>query len=325
MGISPTDRQDGGGPPGAWRSAAWAAAVLSASVGLGLALTAALLPALAAAPEPLRAWLFRKGAGKILSRVLMFTGLALLPVVLRGLRARWPDDLGWRRAGPDDPPPAAALGWGALAGLAMLAALGGAAWASGARGPDPAPPAGMAWTRLAAGAIVTAGVVSLLEETLLRGLLFRALARAWGWIGAALALSLFAATVHFIIPRFAPADALARPWPGRTVWLAGTLTNGLRGEATWALRMVNLALMGLVFCGWVRRSGTIWPAVGAHAAFIWGVKLHAAATAPRTGGIGSALFGRRSDFTDAPALAVVLALWAIRLWRRAPARGTPPS
>ena len=158
-------------------------------------------------------------------------------------------------------------------------------------------------------------VVALLEETVCRGMLFRVFARAWRVWPAALVTSLLFALAHFLSP-----DPQA--FHGSSFWQT-TLNITLATYTTAGARLVdglpfiNLTLLGLVFCGCVAQTRTIWLGVGAHASLVWGVKAFAFWTDPHPARQSLSWLGQQNDFMDAPLVTALLGSLGIWLLARA--------
>ena len=127
------------------------------------------------------------------------------------------------------------LGFGSLACLAIIIlALHGRALRHDLAGGDIG--------KIALGAALTAGVVSVLEELLFRGAIFGALRRVWDWRFALLLSSMIYAIVHFL----KSADQ-----PGPVTWISGLqiLPRMLAGFADWNAVIpgfFNLTLAGIL-------------------------------------------------------------------------------
>lgn len=304
-----------------WRLAA--TVVLFATLGVGLAsLLAVGIVTGARASEA--AW-----AGYLVARpeaVVRRCLIAVAAIFLFGFlrRAGWGGvrDCGWRA---DDPERATMSWWslalrGALLGLITLGGISLMLTAVGWRYVNPVADGVSPWSRV--GSYLLSGMaVAVLEETVCRGILFRVLARLWRpWIAAWLG-SLMFAWAHFLEP--SPEAFAADAWPSRVgrVFMATLTAIGTTEDPL--PRFVNLTLLGLVLCAFVRRTGTIWLGVGAHAAWVWAIKLNAYLTDVALGAPASRWWGNRSDFMDGFAATVVLAVLGAVALRRVPAEGAP--
>ena len=205
-------------------------------------------------------WLMSKGEIAIFDRLRWFAILVGLPWLLRvcwsAPAMRLPFDRTALRAGAS----AFALG------LALVAVLAGVQLMAA---PVTARP-GSHWTRVLA--FLSGGlVVGLVEETIFRGLVLRAVYTATRRPSWALVLtSIFFAYAHFGVPS------------GATV-RAGSMIGFEAGPviAWWTLagitvdfdpaRFGSLFLLGMVL-GMVRlRSASLWPAIGLHAGVVFGM------------------------------------------------------
>lgn len=149
--------------------------------------------------------------------------------------------------------------------------------------------------------------VALIEETVCRGMLFRVLARSWHAWPAAVATSMIFALAHFLSPdphlSFQGGPFLAttfRVLVSTYVPLAATPSGGLV--------FFNLFLLGMVLCGFVVRTRTIWLAIGAHAAWVWVIKFFHLWTEVDRAAQPSPWLGVRSDFMDALAVTLLMAV-----------------
>lgn len=267
--------------------------------------------------------LTHRGTGKIMSRAMQVWLLVLLPLVLRFSGWRGWRDCGWQRGAETARP----LWQDLLAGLALgVATLGSLAlfmFLTGRRVTCAIDPA-TSLLFVVVGYALSATVVAVFEETVARGILFRLWARAWGVVVAALVSSVLFALAHFLSPDDA---AFQRPgfWPA-----VGTLSLSVlrpeTGDPAFYIRLLNLTILGLALCAMVRLTGSIWLAVGAHAGWVWSIKLNNFLTDALPLPLRSRIWGARGDLTDsvigsATLLAVLLVmLWL--LWRRA-RRGVP--
>lgn len=124
-------------------------------------------------------------------------------------------------------------------------------------------------------ALGTGLVVSIIEETFFRGLLFQALKARLAVAGALLLSSALYAAAHFI----APVKTYVYPGFGFMVgfdYLAQIFGRfGMPGVLSGIL---GLALVGAVLCLVLHRSGSIFLCIGMHAGWVVGMKLALAVT-----------------------------------------------
>lgn len=305
-------------PPNGWRVAATLLALFALLTLLAAITTVALvrygLPHLPPAWADL---LTHRGTGKIMSRVMQVWLLVLLPLVLRFSGWRGWRDCGWR----SDLGPARPVWKDLLAGIVLgVATLGSLALFMGLTGRrvgctlNPATSIPL----VVVGYALSATLVGIFEETVARGILFRLWARTWGTVAAALFSSVLFALAHFLAPAEA---AFQRPGFWAAVGSLGlSVLQPDASEASFYLRLLNLALLGLALCAMVRLTGSIWLAVGAHAGWVWSIKLNNFLTEAVPPPLRSRFWGARGDLTDSvlgslTLLAVLLGvLWL--LWRR---------
>jgi CAAX protease family protein len=171
------------------------------------------------------------------------------------------------------------IGWGAAAvalTFALVAMVGGASVSGWALHGSALARSIVAWS-------ATMLVLGLYEEYLFRGYVLVALARGVGFWPAAVVLSVgFGALHYYTKPMENVADALA------------------------------VGLIGLFLCLTIRRTGTLWLAIGFHAAFDWTALILFAA--PNTGNFGRPIPGHLLEV-----------LWAGRDWLTGGPRGLEAS
>ncbi len=198
-----------------------------------------------------------RGPARVLRRVQTVLAVLLAPFLLKKIGWRGFSDLGWSgRHGSPDPLPDFRKGF--VIGLAMMGMLLVFGLASGACVWNPEDR--WFWP-IAKGFLLTGLAVGLLEETMMRGALYRSMARTWTpWVGAVVSSAVFG-WVHFLkaSPESFEHGALAV--------LRSSLIDGLLPENT-GIKWLNLFLLGLVFCRMVECRGHIWMAVGFHASAI---------------------------------------------------------
>jgi membrane protease YdiL (CAAX protease family) len=206
-----------------------------------------------------------------------FVHRALLGVALVGL---WPLARGlglqsWQQVGWVKP---ACRGrnllWGFGLGLGSLWCVGVLALACGARRIE----VHLGWDKLL-GAVMTAGVVSVLEETLFRGVVFGVLRQGLDWRLAAGLSSVVYALVH----------CFQRPVsPAQVSWFSGFVTLGQMLEGfvhldTLLPAVVVLTLAGAVLAMVYQHTGTLYGSVGLHAGWIVAIRLYGGLTEPVPG------------------------------------------
>jgi len=263
MTASPTDSR---APvsPAARTALAWAV-VFAGSLVAAAALAPFVHAALRALDLP-AGWTF----SRVFNRVAMAAALA----ALIGFR-RW---AGWREvfALLSRARPAAAAAQAAGGLVAALLAVGlGVAWAFAAARLEPglvpfaAAPGRM--VKLLAGAAVAASI----EEIFFRGLMLGSLAARWRWTAAALTTSALYSAVHLLSPdrKFAPQGLD----PGAGFHYLGHLSTGQLEPAVLP-PLAGLYLTGLVLALVVRRTGTLWVAIGLHAGWAFAFQVLRQAT-----------------------------------------------
>ncbi|MCX7010378.1 MAG: type II CAAX endopeptidase family protein [Kiritimatiellaeota bacterium] len=305
-------------PSNGWRVAATLLALFALLVVLSAITSVALVRYVLPHLSP--AWaevLTHRGVGKIMTRAMQVWLIVLLPLVLRFSGWRGWRDCGWR----SDLAPVRPVWKDLLAGLVLgVLTLGSLAlfmYLTGRRVACALDPATIIPLTIA-GYALSATVVSVFEETIARGIFFRIWARVWGVVVAALFSSILFALAHFLGP-----DETAFKLPGFWSAVGSLCVSVLRpdtSDTAFYIRLLNLTLLGLALCAMVRLTGTIWLAVGAHAGWVWSIKLNNFFTDAVPLPLRSRIWGARGDLTDsvvgsATLLAVLLVvLWLI--WRR---------
>ena len=254
--------------------------------------------------------LLEKGPHKVMRRCMMVGAVLFIPSFLRLIR--WG---GWRDSGwvhPDG-----VDGWkircqqcglGLLVGFFTLGVVVAQMYVTGHRVIDVSAWIPSVWVDLFF-YIGVACTVALLEETAVRGILYRALARLWGAWPTALATSLLFAWLHFLKADPSVFDGTG-VWD-RVVAVVESMFEGPSRTIAFWPRFLSLTMMGLVLCAVVQRTGTIWWAVGLHAAWVWIKKINGALGDSVDGQAASVWLGVRSDATDGYGTVLLLALLAI--------------
>lgn len=160
------------------------------------------------------------------------------------------------------------------------------------------------------GTILTALLVSPLEEILFRGAiqstLIARIGRLPGWIVGAF----FFAIVHFVkVPKSFNPDPVT--------WLSGYQSLGhalapLVQLSTYNFTFCCLFAVGLILGLMVLRTGSLWLSIGLHTGWIIGLKWGSSLTQPAPG--ASDLLGS-ADLLSGGLTLIVLALLGLALWR----------
>ncbi|MBU4211909.1 MAG: CPBP family intramembrane metalloprotease, partial [Verrucomicrobia bacterium] len=152
--------------------------------------------------------------------------------------------------------------------------------------------------------LLSALVVGFFEETVVRGILFRVLARIWRAWPAAVLSSLVFAVAHFIEPSQEAFIGTSFLSVTQAVFVSTFTMFGKNPSL--ALQFINLSLLGIVLCAFVIRTKTIWLSVGAHVAWVWMIKLHGLITMFYPPAPLAAWLGKRNDFMDSILATVML-------------------
>ncbi len=161
-------------------------------------------------------------------------------------------------------------------------------------------------------------VVAFIEESVCRGMLFRVLARAWNIRWVALWTSVLFALAHFLSPDPQAFQGSSFAHTSFNIFLSTYTSTDL--TLTNLLIFSNLTLLGILFCGLVVKTGTIWLSIGLHAAWIWVIKFFHLWTAVAPNPATSLWLGQRSDFMDSILVAMLLiwfnGCWMFSRWSR---------
>jgi membrane protease YdiL (CAAX protease family)/tRNA A-37 threonylcarbamoyl transferase component Bud32 len=257
---------------------------------------------------------------RVMRRVLMVWGIAVLFGLARGFGWKGWRDCGWE----DEAGPRAhgglggLLGRGLAIGLLTMGVVRASAIGLGFHSLSPLGETGFetAWQMFSF--LVSAAVVGVVEETVCRGILYRVLARNTGAVTGALISSGIFALAHFVSP---PESAFQVPggWWARSLGVARAALAAVPEDEAFGVRFLNLALIGVAMCGLLVRTGSVWMSVACHGAWVWVIKTchHLTDYAPAPA--WTWVLGRRPDATDSPAIAVMLA--GLALWGFAGRRG----
>lgn len=250
--------------------------------------------------------LAREPFHRYVNRSLLFLALIGLWPFLRGLRVRSWRDLGfapfqlhWRRALD-----------GVSVGFLSMTTLAATALLFGARRWD-LPVTGSEVLAEVVGAILTALMVAVLEETLFRGALFGALRKAHSWQMASFTSSAIYALLHFF--------AKAAP-PESVNWSSGflTLASMLRGFFDMEMLVpgfFNLLIAGLILALAFQRTGNLYFSIGLHASWIFCVKFYGFLT-KKVAGTDLGFWGNSKMFDGWLATLVLALLLGILLIRK---------
>lgn len=287
-----------------YQAAAYAVLFLSVATYLAAAAAVLIMQTAGSFGGALGAYLIEAGAGKVMRRCLLAFALVFLLLFL--WRGGW---RGWKDCGftTNDPdwswrPWHIGLRNGLILGIFSMSSVGLLTILAGIHH--------LHFTLSAAALlkktvfILLAGLaVGFFEETVMRGMLFRVLARIWRAWPAAVLSSLVFAAAHFGEP---PGTAFSG-----TSFLETTLSVFVSTFASvWdprlTMQFINLTLLGIVLSAFVLRTKTIWLSIGAHAAWVWMIKLHELVTIFYPAAPLANLLGKRNDFMDSPLATVML-------------------
>jgi len=296
-----------------WQVLALAVLFLTAGIWLASALSVLIMNGAHAWGGVAGAYLIEEGADKVMRRCLLGFSIVFLMIFL--WRAGWQ---GWKDCGftTNDPdwsgrPWYAALLNGLILGILTMGLVGALSILAGIHRLHIASGITSLVIKVVA-LLLSALVVGFFEETVVRGILFRVLARIWRAWPAAILSSMVFAVAHFIEPSreaFSGASFLSVT---NSVFVS-TFTM-LGHSPGLALKFINLSLLGIVLCAFVIRTKTIWVSVGAHVGWVWMIKLHGLMTSFYPAAPLTLWLGERNDFMDsilATAMLAGLLIWIV--------------
>ena len=273
---------------------------------------------------PFGDYLIDKGAPRIMRRALLAGVIIILVLVLKKFDWRGWRDCGWTSDQPGQPPSSrwADFLFGTVIGFLTLGTLAATTIHGGVHQLKPFAGDSFNLIGIITLAAVSGLTVALVEETICRGILFRIISRPWGVWTAALATSIPFAIAHFIGQNNAAFQG--NSFVAITVNATTATLLSIFPPAQDLVQFINLALLGITLCIFVMRTGTIWMAVGAHAAWVMIIKLHAVLTNFNPAAAASAWLGKRNDFMDSFSATLVFAIIiaASFLFRKAPGKRT---
>lgn len=255
--------------------------------------------------------LTEKGPEAIARRVLLITYIAVLALLIRKTGWRGLRDSGFSSNDPETPSAGRSAITGIVAGILSMLPLLVAGMMFTPRFYNP--PVYDASFAIAIISFAVSGIIiALIEETICRGVLFRTLARANGFWKAAFVTSLFFAIAHFLYPATESFTGESFFKTGLNVFMSSF--TSIPEHSRFAIRILNLTLLGAVLCALVKRTGTIWMAIGAHAAWVWLIKIFHYLTHIEDSAKTNVWFGGRSDAMDSFSATIILILlmaWAL--------------
>ncbi len=203
------------------------------------------------------------------------------------------------------------LGFASLAGVALLAILGGARTVSEEFS------ASVLLSKITSAGL-TAAIVSVLEELLFRGAIFGALRKAHRWTTALVLSSGIYSLVHFFQKPVSPEDVTWRSG----LELLPRMLHGFVEVEMLVPGFFTLFLAGLILGLAYQRSRNLYLSIGLHAGWIFWLKFYGAVTT-ESAGANRWFWGSDKLIDGWLALAMLLpVLGAIWLW---PMRKEPPS
>jgi len=231
------------------------------------------------------------------NRCLMLLALIGLGLLWRVTKIKSWAELGWT----DFPRAKNHISIGLLIGLTSLMAIAALGFIFEAREFRQAHPLGE-WGKHWLNTFGAAIAVSVLEETLFRGMLFGLLRRDMHWRWAAVASTLLFASVHFIDQR---------PYISEITWSTGftafpQFIHDFANDPHWPAYAVNLLLAGLILAGAFQRTGNLFIAIGIHAGWIIALKTNSFISAP----VNSHVFWGDNKTSDGWAATPLLAVMA---------------
>jgi len=283
---------------------------------LSAAATAGLLNLAQYMGDPARTFLIDKGPARIMRRALLVGVFIIFIFSLKKLGWRGRKDCGWTQGDDKTSSRRVQFGWGVALGFISL---GGIALLTIFTNLHQLKPLIEHYPAIVGNIIFfcLSGIsVALIEETICRGILFRVLARIWKTWPAAIIISVLFAAAHFIGPNDAAFQGSSFINVAFNVSVATVKSIVPPPDAL--IRFLNLALLGIVLCAFVMRTKTIWMSVGAHAAWVFIIKLHSYFTNLNPAAGQSIWLGKRNDFMDSLVAAFIfIALTLLTLfWKK---------
>jgi membrane protease YdiL (CAAX protease family)/tRNA A-37 threonylcarbamoyl transferase component Bud32 len=266
-------------------------------------LTVGLLNLAQSADSPLGTFLTEKGPARIMRRVLLVGAIIIIVSSLKKFGWRGWKDCGWTSDDHAISSPLAKFGLGAALGFISLGGIALMTIYSGLHQLKPLAGNYQAITVNVFFFCLSGLAVALVEETVCRGILFRAFARIWRAWPAAIIISLFFAAAHFVGPNDAAFNGSSSLKTIFNVTLATIKSIVPPNESL--IRFLNLALLGILLCAFVMRTKTIWMSVGAHAVWVMIIKIHSEYTVLNPAALFSVWLGKRNDFMDSLAAALI--------------------
>ena len=305
-----------------WQVLALAVLFLTAGIWLASALSVLIMNGAHAWGGVAGAYLIKEGADKVMRRCLLGFSIAFLMIFL--WRAGWRgwQDCGFTTTDPDWSWRAwhAGLLNGIILGILTMGMVGTLTILAGIhRLYITLSPTSILIKVVAL--LLSALVVGFFEETVVRGIPFRVLARIWRAWPAAVLSSIVFAVAHFIEPAkeaFIGASFLSVT---QAVFVS-TFTMFWKTPSL-ALQFINLSLLGIVLCAFVIRTKTIWLSIGAHVAWVWMIKLHGLITMFYPPAPLVVWLGARNDFMDSILATVMLTGLLVWIVARAANSGRP--
>ena len=253
-------------------------------------------------------WLFHRIVGR-LWQLLLLIGLL---VALRRLALRGREDWGW---GLPRPVFLRQAGAGLAIGIATMLPMTIAMFAFGIL--RLRPEFGMAMLLHAiVGGLLTGLVVSIVEETFFRGLMYRAVHRESGFVAAAWTTSIVYAAIHFFARTSIPADAVALD---SGLKLLGDALDNFSNPLPVLDSFATLVMVGLLLAFVRRRTGAIAAGLGLHVGWVFVIKATIATTRVNADAPASFLVGSFDGYTGwlvAAWAAVLIAVAWSRGWLR---------
>jgi len=203
------------------------------------------------------------------------------------------------------------LSCGFAVGFASLAGVAGVVLMAGARAVGTGVSAGRLVAKVS-GAVLTAAVVSVLEEILFRGAIFGALRKTFRWPTAVVISSAIYAIVHFFSRPPSPAEI---HWTSGLVLLPTMLSGFVDAEQV-VPGFFNLTLAGALLALAYQRTGNLYFSIGLHAGWIFWLKSYGFLT--RDAANANTWFWGTSKLIDGWIALIVLAFVSLLLLKPRP-------
>jgi|GEM_PF-1434301 len=135
--------------------------------------------------------------------------------------------------------------------------------------------------------IITGIVVSILEETIFRGIIYNALKKSWGMVRGLILSSLIYSVVHFFKRPVVEGEI---KWDSGFCALPGML-SGIFNYDENGIAMINLIIIGGVLVLLYEATGNLWMSIGLHGGWVFCMKFYKVFSPVANSSVHSIWFG----------------------------------